>query len=158
MAVLLETEEVIGAPWRVASASAAVTRKVLPGQHGSCRAALQACNDLVCCQAPACRCRLSSKRLLARHCSRPGPEPLCTVQVYDEHSELTGDLLLTHFILSIPAEAWASFATPLVSLRWLLHFELVSHVPQGPRGWLGGAAQPDWLSWTLPLLVVAPDS
>ena len=78
-------------------------------------------------------------------------------QVYDEHSELTGDLLLTHFILSIPPDAWPSFATPLVSLRWLLHFELVSHVPQGPRGWLGGTQQPDRLSWTLPLLVVAPD-
>ena len=88
----------------------------------------------------------------------PAPESAARLQVYDEHSELTADLLLTHFILSIPAEAWPSFATPLVSLRWLLHFELVAHVPAGSRGWLGSTPQPDRLSWTLPLLVVAPDS
>ena len=78
--------------------------------------------------------------------------------MYDEHWELTTDLLLTHFILSIPPDAWPSFATPFVSLTWLLHFELASNASEGPRGWLSGAPKPERLSWTLPLLVVAPNS
>ena len=39
--MLLETEEVIGAPWRVASSSAAITRKV---QHTS---VTLACRELL---------------------------------------------------------------------------------------------------------------
>ena len=40
--------------------------------------------------------------------------------------EVTTDLVLSHFIFSLPVDAPASFATHLVSLRWVLRFEFTT--------------------------------
>jgi len=77
------------------------------------------------------------------------------MQVKDEHQELTPDTLLTHFMLSIPHDAPASFATHLITLRWLLRFEFVTNARPPATGWLGGGAvAPEKLSWALPILVM----
>lgn len=86
-----------------------------------------------------------------------GPHTSVTRKVYDEHQELTPDLLLTHFILSLPVDACPSFATPLVSLRWVLHFEFTTSVPAAKRGWLSGAPAPERIAWSLPVLVWPPE-
>ena len=75
----------------------------------------------------------------------------------DEHQELTPDTVLTHFMLSIPADAPASFSTHLISLRWLLRFEFTTSRAKPAGGWLGGAGRgTEKLTWTLPLLVAPP--
>lgn len=91
-------------------------------------------------------------------CYAQTPDRACALwQVYDEHQELTPDLLLTHFILSLPVDACPSFATPLVSLRWVLHFEFTTSVPAAKRGWLSGAPAPERIAWSLPVLVWPPE-
>ena len=80
-----------------------------------------------------------------------------SLQVQDEYQELTSDTLLTHFMLSVPATATASFSTHLVSLNWLLRFEFVTMAVSASTGWLGGTSKHiDRLIWTLPLLVQTP--
>ena len=80
-----------------------------------------------------------------------------SLQVQDEYQELTSDTLLTHFMLSVPATATASFSTHLVSLNWLLRFEFVTMTVSASTGWLGGSSKHvDRLIWTLPLLVQTP--
>jgi hypothetical protein len=76
-------------------------------------------------------------------------------QVQDEHQELTPDTLLTHFMLSIPHDAPASFSTHLITLRWLLRFEFVTNSKPAAAGWLSsGAVGSEKLSWALPILVM----
>lgn len=77
------------------------------------------------------------------------------LQVQDEVQELTPDTLLTHFLLSVPNSAPASFSTHLVSLHWLLRFEFVTMAQISSTGWLGGSVtkKVDRLLWTLPVLV-----
>jgi hypothetical protein len=48
------------------------------------------------------------------------------LQVWDEHLEVTADLVLSHFVFSLPLDAPASFATHLVTLRWVLRFEFTT--------------------------------
>lgn len=75
-------------------------------------------------------------------------------QVQDEHQELTPDTLLTHFMLSIPFDAPASFSTHLLALRWVLRFEFTTTMQTAGSGWFGGYSQGmDRLSWSLPILV-----
>jgi len=79
------------------------------------------------------------------------------MQVQDEHQELTPHMhtLLMHFMLSIPHNTPASFATHLITLRWLLRFEFVTNARPPATGWLGGGAvAPEKLSWVLPLLAM----
>ena len=79
-------------------------------------------------------------------------------QVYDEHIELTQDTLLTHFMFTVPSDAPASFATPLVALRWVLRFELIAmHIStrEDGRRELGKHPQ-ETLTWVLPVLVYPP--
>ena len=79
------------------------------------------------------------------------------MQVYDEHQELTPDLVLTHFMLSIPFDAPVSFSSHLVALRWLLRFEFTTSAVQQSASWLGGSSKGvERLTWTLPILVKAP--
>ena len=81
----------------------------------------------------------------------------CNVQVWGEHAEVTADLVLSHFLFSLPLDAPPSFATQLVSLRWLLRFELTTSVAAPAGGWLsGGARAPEKISWALPILVRSP--
>lgn len=78
-------------------------------------------------------------------------------QVWGEHLEVTADLVLSHFLFSLPLDAPPSFATQLVSLRWLLRFELTTSVAALAGGWLsGGARAPEKISWALPILVRPP--
>lgn len=48
------------------------------------------------------------------------------MQVWDEWQELTPDTVLTHFTFSIPPDGPPSFATPALSLRWLLRFQFTA--------------------------------
>ena len=78
-------------------------------------------------------------------------------QVWGEHAEVTADLVLSHFLFSLPLDAPPSFTTQLVSLRWLLRFELTTSVAAPAGGWLsGGARAPEKISWALPILVRSP--
>ena len=70
-------------------------------------------------------------------------------------------MAISSFLFTIPASATPSFRTPLVSLRWVLRFELTvgpSRVLALPADRSQRSAQPvmQQLVWTLPLLVVAP--
>ena len=76
-------------------------------------------------------------------------------QVWDEHVEVTSDLMLTHFMFSLPLDAPASFATHLVSLRWVLRFEFTTSAAK-PAGWLSGGSTPEQIVWALPVLVRPP--
>ena len=77
------------------------------------------------------------------------------MQVWDEHVEVTSDLMLTHFMFSLPLDAPASFATHLVSLRWVLRFEFTTSAAK-PAGWLSGGSTPEQIVWALPVLVRPP--
>ena len=80
--------------------------------------------------------------------------PVPPLQVQDEHQELTPNTLVTHFKLSIPQDAPASFRTSLVSLRWVLRFEFLTVSKPAAVGWLGGGGPTsEQLSWALPILV-----
>ncbi|EIE18927.1 hypothetical protein COCSUDRAFT_49110 [Coccomyxa subellipsoidea C-169] len=76
-------------------------------------------------------------------------------KVWGEHVEITADLVLTHFMFSLPADAPASFATHLVSLRWVLRFEFTTSVAK-PASWLSGGPTPERIAWALPVLVRPP--
>ena len=43
-------------------------------------------------------------------------------QLYEEHEELTSDTLFSSFTFTIPPDAPATFCSPLLTVRWLLHF------------------------------------
>ena len=91
----------------------------------------------------------------------PGNPPISEAargaQVWGEHAEVTADLLLSHFLFSLPLDAPPSFATQLVALRWLLRFELTTSVAAPAGGWLaGGGRAPEKISWALPILVRPP--
>ncbi|GIL53025.1 hypothetical protein Vafri_8728 [Volvox africanus] len=81
-------------------------------------------------------------------------------RLHAEHHELACDSALTSFMFSLPATATPSFRTPMVSLRWVLRFEL--HV--GPRisfSTVDKRASPmrpqlEQLIWALPLSVRPP--
>ena len=77
------------------------------------------------------------------------------MQVWDEHVEVTSDLMLTHFLFSLPLDAPASFATHLVALRWVLRFEFTTSAAK-PAGWLSGGSSPEQIVWSLPVLVRPP--
>ncbi len=81
----------------------------------------------------------------------------------------------SHFIFTLPAAATPSFRTPMVSLRWALHFELLVGPPPaehvtaavGATGSLGRGgggtgsrvAPPlQRLLWSLPLVVLPPSA
>lgn len=84
-----------------------------------------------------------------------GGKLLCVdAQVQDEHQEVTPDTLLTHFMLSIPNDAPASFSSSLLLLRWVLRFEFTTASRHATSGWFGDAGQnTQRLSWSLPILV-----
>ena len=73
--------------------------------------------------------------------------------VYDEQVELTSDTLCTHFMFTVPSDAPAVFATPLVALRWVVRFQFTATL----RGGTSVNGKIDQLTWPMPLLVVAPD-
>ena len=77
------------------------------------------------------------------------------VQVWDEHVEVTSDLMLTHFLFSLPLDTPGSFATHLVALRWVLRFEFTTSAAK-PAGWLSSASTPEQIVWSLPVLVRPP--
>ncbi len=77
------------------------------------------------------------------------------MQVWDEHVEVTSDLVLTHFMFSLPLDAPASFATHLVALRWVLRFEFTTSAAK-PAGWLSSGSTPEQIVWSLPVLVRPP--
>jgi len=80
-------------------------------------------------------------------------------KVYDEHLELTQDTLLTHFMFTLPSDAPASFATPLVVLRWVLRFELTAlRIGEDDGRRTVASHPPERLSWVLPLFVHPPNS
>eukprot|EP00897_Mesotaenium_endlicherianum_P004094 jgi/Mesen1/3712/ME000202S02798 len=85
--------------------------------------------------------------------------PLHLPQVQTEFHEVTADMLATHFIFTIPMDAPAAFATPLISVQWILRFEFVAckrrkHTP--------GASSPlaseetERGEWSMPIVVHAP--
>ena len=69
--------------------------------------------------------------------------------------ELTGDTLSTSFMFMVPADAPASFTTPLLALRWVLRFQFVARqAAAAAAGAKPGAEQR--LAWALPLHVSPP--
>mmetsp|Transcript_1295 Transcript_1295/g.3717 ORF Transcript_1295/g.3717 Transcript_1295/m.3717 type:complete len:478 (-) Transcript_1295:46-1479(-) len=90
----------------------------------------------------------------------PSSSGLPTIRkVYDEYVELTQDTLLTHFMFTIPADSPASFATPLVALRWVLRFELSAlyiGVGEGGARTLSSKQPVEKVSWVLPVPVYPP--
>ncbi|KAK9844480.1 hypothetical protein WJX74_003029 [Apatococcus lobatus] len=81
-------------------------------------------------------------------------------KVYDEHQELTPDTLLTHFMFSLPMDAPASFANPVLSLRWVLRFEFTASFLPAQSAWSLSAPSrtTEQISWALPVLVRHPDA
>eukprot|EP00899_Mesostigma_viride_P026351 jgi/Mesvir1/6900/Mv09060-RA.1 len=94
-------------------------------------------------------------------------------KVQDEWMEYTCDTLHTHFIFTLPSDAPSTFATPFVSVRWLLRFEFVAVVVGGSEsavGAKGGGAPPpstveaarragaqiEHVMWAVPLHVSVP--
>lgn len=80
-------------------------------------------------------------------------------RVYDEHLELTADTGCTHFVFSLPPDASASFATPLLQLRWVLRFQFTAAAPlpaAAGRDWAPLQGQLEQLSWALPVTVQPP--
>ena len=77
-------------------------------------------------------------------------------RLHCEHTEFTGDVLMTNFMFTIPSNAPPSFRTPLLSLRWVLKFEFEVGRCQD---WMEmGEVQPtsndtEPLLWQLPLTV-----
>ncbi|KAG2486186.1 hypothetical protein HYH03_015148 [Edaphochlamys debaryana] len=110
---------------------------------------------------------LESEECVAPEC-RPGPQPkgpgagspYVIRRLHAEAHELAADMALTSFTFSLPATATPSFRTPMVSLRWVLRFELTV----GPRIAFAAldkrARSPrpalEQLVWSLPLVVRPP--
>ena len=77
----------------------------------------------------------------------------------EECHQLTQDTIMTHFSFSVPLVSPVSFATPLMSLRWVLRFDFAVQLrPAGGRWPLSGTApRPSQkITWLLPVLVRAP--
>eukprot|EP00884_Botryococcus_braunii_P011510 jgi/Botrbrau1/2035/Bobra.0047s0015.1 len=83
-------------------------------------------------------------------------EPLVIRKVYDEQVEVTQDVVLSHFMFSVPYDAPPTFATQLVSLQWLLRFEFTAAYPGQTSGWLVQPKPPEKVTWSLPFLVRPP--
>ena len=81
------------------------------------------------------------------------------LQVVEECQQLTQDTIMSHFGFSVPLVSPVSFATPLMSLRWVLRFDFAVQLrPAGGRWPLSGSAprQSQKITWLLPVLVRAP--
>ncbi|CAI5464722.1 unnamed protein product, partial [Closterium sp. Yama58-4] len=72
----------------------------------------------------------TSRRVAAAASAAKTPLHLPVLQM--EHHEVTVDLLHTHFIFTIPSDAAASFATPIISLQWILRFEFCASTRRPP--------------------------
>lgn len=88
--------------------------------------------------------------------------PLHLPQVQTEFHEVTAHLLTTHFLFTIPMDAPAAFATPLVSIQWVLRFEFVAlrhRSGDRSRDRLGlplSADESERGEWSMPIVVHAP--
>ena len=71
-------------------------------------------------------------------------------QVVEEYHQLTPDTVLVHFLFSVPLRLPVSFATPLVSLRWVLRFEFTLQCR------VQSSTPPQRMTWLLPVLVRPP--
>ncbi|CAI5975357.1 unnamed protein product [Closterium sp. NIES-65] len=81
----------------------------------------------------------TSRRVAAAASAAKTPLHLPVLQM--EHHEVTADLLHTHFIFTIPSDAAASFATPIISLQWILRFEFCASTRRpAPPGSTPGSA------------------
>ncbi|CAI5957739.1 unnamed protein product [Closterium sp. NIES-65] len=81
----------------------------------------------------------TSRRVAAAASAAKTPLHLPVLQM--EHHEVTADLLHTHFIFTIPSDAAASFATPIISLQWILRFEFCASTRRpAPPGNTPGSA------------------
>ncbi|GLC77795.1 hypothetical protein PLESTB_000955300 [Pleodorina starrii] len=86
--------------------------------------------------------------------------PYIIRRLHAEYNELTNDTALTSFVITLPMTATPSFRTPMVSLRWVLRFELTV----GPRMNFMSADKRvhplrpplEQLIWTLPLHLRSP--
>lgn len=81
--------------------------------------------------------------------------PVYVPQIQTEFHEVTAHLHATHFIFTIPMDASAAFATPLVSLQWVLRFQFVSTTLQ-KKGSGNSFDKTERGEWTLPIVVHAP--
>ncbi|CAI5507323.1 unnamed protein product [Closterium sp. Naga37s-1] len=83
----------------------------------------------------------TSRRVAAAASAAKTPLHLPVLQM--EHHEVTVDLLHTHFIFTIPSDAAASFATPIISLQWILRFEFCASTrrPAPPSSTPGSAGK-----------------
>ncbi len=87
------------------------------------------------------------------------PIGFCRLQVVEECQQLTPDTIMTHFGFSVPLVSPVTFATPLMSLRWVLRFDFAVQLrPAGGKWGLSGSAPrpPQKITWLLPVLVRAP--
>lgn len=146
VSVLLETEEKVHARW--SSGAAAGIRKarssLIPNYM---RLSIQL--------LPSVLKKLPRKKHFQASTDSSSPALLAAVQVQDEHQQLTPDTVLTHFMLSVPPDAPASFSSHLVALRWVLRFEFTTSRKQSGGGWLLGSSgtATERLIWSLPVLV-----
>lgn len=75
-------------------------------------------------------------------------------KVWDEWQQLTPDTVLTHFTFTVPSNGPPSFATPVVSLRWLLRFQFTAGISSSGWGLFGsGGTKVQEITWTLPFSV-----
>ena len=179
--MLLETEECVHERWRASPPgrpAAATIRKVRCAAAPRClhpppwdapappaaAASARRCAPVLARPYAAGLCASGDRLRVLRACLGhlyPNPNPTvrlrgCT-QVWGEHAEVTADLVLSHFLFSLPLDAPPSFATQLVALRWLMRFELTTSVAAPAGGWLaGGGRAPEKISWALPILVRPP--
>ncbi len=92
----------------------------------------------------------------------PCGAPYVIRRLHAEHHDITCDSSLTSFMFSLPTTATPSFRTPMVSLRWVLRFELTV----GPRVNFAQIdkrvrsirPQLEQLVWSLPLNLRSPVS
>nr|ADI46926.1 RGP1m [Volvox carteri f. nagariensis] len=86
--------------------------------------------------------------------------PYVIRRLYGEHHEVACDGALTSFTFSLPSTATPSFRTPMVTLRWVLRFELAVGpcVDFSTTDSLGRPLRPqlEQLNWSLPLSVQPP--
>ena len=90
------------------------------------------------------------------------PSCCMTASLSPALQEITTDAASSHFLFTIPASATPSFCTPMVSLRWALHFELLVGPPIDytamDRTSKSAHQHPalQQLLWALPLVVTSP--
>lgn len=103
---------------------------------------------------------LEISETIKQHFVHPSRRSSPTItKIQSDHHEVVADLVQSSFLFSIPVDGPMSFATPCVSVQWLLRFEFFT-TPKGAN--LNKYEHPLLIEqrekgdWVLPLTVCAP--